>query len=136
MQRDPARLAPHDLDDHRAVMALGGGAQAVDGLGGDVDGGVEAEAVLGAVHVVVDGFWDAHQRRAHVVQLARDAHGAVAADDHDRVQPQLRDALHHPRRHVDDDLVALQSFGVEKGVGSAGSAENGAATRQICRAPS
>ncbi len=32
---DPARIAAHDFDDDDAVVGVGGGVNAVDGLGGD-----------------------------------------------------------------------------------------------------
>ena len=40
---DPAGVAAHDLDDLAAGVGFGGGVQAIDGLGGDGDGGVKAE---------------------------------------------------------------------------------------------
>ena len=43
MERDPARVAAHDLHHHDPVVALGRGVEAVDRLGGDVHRGVEAE---------------------------------------------------------------------------------------------
>ena len=51
---DPARVTPHHLDHHHAVVRLGRGVQAVDRLRGDCDGGVEAERVVGRREVVVD----------------------------------------------------------------------------------
>ena len=45
----PSRVSAHDLDDHDALVVLGRGVQTVDGLGGDGDGGVEAEGRL-SVH--------------------------------------------------------------------------------------
>src|SRR5699024_164508 len=50
---DPTRGAPHELDDHDAVVALRRRVDAVDGLGGDVDGGVEADRAVRAGDVVV-----------------------------------------------------------------------------------
>ena len=49
-----SRLTAHHLDDHHPVVRLGRRVQAVDRLGGDRDGGVEAECVVGAAEVVVD----------------------------------------------------------------------------------
>ena len=54
VQRDPAGVPAHHLDDQRAVVRLGGGVQPVDRLHRDVDRGVEAERVVGGVEVVVD----------------------------------------------------------------------------------
>ena len=48
MHRDPAGVPAHHLDDHDAVVRLGGRVQPVDRLGRDRHGGVEAERVVGA----------------------------------------------------------------------------------------
>ena len=64
VHRDPARVAAHHLDDHDALVRLGGGVQAIDRLGGDGDRGVEAERRLRARQVVVDGLRDADDRHA------------------------------------------------------------------------
>ena len=47
VQRDPAGVTAHDLDDQHAVVRLGRRVQPVDRLRGDVDRGVEAERVVG-----------------------------------------------------------------------------------------
>ena len=56
IQGEPTGLVAHDLHHHGAGMAGRGGVQAVDDLGADVHGGVEAEGDVGAVQVVVDGL--------------------------------------------------------------------------------
>ena len=84
--RDPAGVAAHHLDDHDAVVRLGGRVQPVDRLGADRDRGVEAEGVVGAGEVVVDRLRDADDRRAEVrVQPRRDAERVLAADRDERV---------------------------------------------------
>ena len=65
MHGDPAGVAAHHLDDHHAVVRLGGRVQAVDRLGADRDGRVEAEGVVGAGEVVVDRLRDADDRRSN-----------------------------------------------------------------------
>ena len=55
---DPPHVPTHDLAHDDAVMGLRGGAQAIDGVGGDLHGGVEAEGDLGSRQVVVDGLRD------------------------------------------------------------------------------
>ena len=47
VQRDPAGVPAHHLDDQRPVVRLGRGVQPVDRLHRDVDRGVEAERVVG-----------------------------------------------------------------------------------------
>ena len=59
----------------------------VDRLGGDVDGGVEAEGVVGAVQVVVDRLRDADDGQAVLgVELRGDAERVLAADRDERVE--------------------------------------------------
>src|SRR5437762_2918651 len=50
---DPAGVAAHDLADHDPVVGLGRGVEPVDGVGGDLDGGVEPEGEVGGRQVVV-----------------------------------------------------------------------------------
>ena len=64
---DPARVAAHHLHHHHPVVALGGGVQAVDGVGGDLHRGLEAEREVGGGEVVVDGLGHAHHRDARLV---------------------------------------------------------------------
>ena len=47
VQGDPARVASHQLHHEHAVVALGGGVQLVERLGGGADRGVESEASAG-----------------------------------------------------------------------------------------
>src|SRR5437870_6914784 len=49
---NPSRVAPHDFDDHHAIVGLGSSVDAVNSFGHYVDGGVEAEAVISAGKVV------------------------------------------------------------------------------------
>ena len=97
VQRDPADVAAHDLGDHAALVRVAGGAQAVHRVGRDVEGGVEAERVVGRAQVVVDRLRDAE----HVDAVVREAVGgrerALAADRDDAVDAvavqRLRDVL-------------------------------------------
>ena len=57
VQGDPARVTSHDLDDEHSVVALRRRVKAVDCLGGDHDGGVKAERIVGPHQVVVDRLW-------------------------------------------------------------------------------
>ena len=85
---DPAGVAAHDLDDHHAVVRLRRRVQAVDRLGADRDGGVEAEGVVGAREVVVDRLRHADDRQPVLVVQARgDAERVLAADRDERVEP-------------------------------------------------
>ena len=114
---DPARVAAHRLDDHDPAVAFGGGAEAVDRLGHDVDGGVEAECEVGDDQVVVDGLGDADHGDAEVfVEADRHPQRVVAADRDQGVQPRAWKLL------ADGGQVGL---GVLVGVG-ARRAEDGA----------
>src|SRR5436190_7129688 len=53
---NPSRVAPDDFDDHHAIVGLVSGVDAVNSFGHYVDGGVEAEAVISAGKVVVNGL--------------------------------------------------------------------------------
>src|SRR5207253_855855 len=57
-----AAVATEDAEDPDAFMAAQRRSLAVDELAGPRDGGAEADAVLGALHVVVHGLGDRHKR--------------------------------------------------------------------------
>ena len=78
VRRDPARVAAHHLDDHHAVVALGGRVQAVDRVGRDLHRGVEAEREVGAGEVVVDRL-RARRRRARRRRRASAATPSVSS---------------------------------------------------------
>ncbi len=82
---DPAGVAAHHLDDHHAVVRLGGRVQAVDRVGDDLHGRLEADRHVGAAEVVVDRLGHAHDRHAVAVQAQGDAERVLAADRDQRV---------------------------------------------------
>ena len=75
-----AGVAPEDPEDAHPLVRADGGALPVDGGGGPGDGGGEADAVLGALHVVVHGLGDAHHLHAPSLELGRRLERPVAAD--------------------------------------------------------
>src|SRR6478736_9859998 len=85
--RDVADVAAHDLDDEDAVVALGRRVQSVDGVGADLDGGLEAERHLGEGDVVVDRLGHADDGKTVLVQAVDDTHRALATDADDGVEP-------------------------------------------------
>ena len=89
VQGDIACVAAHDLDDAATVVALGGVAQLIDHLERGVHRRIIADGVVGAGNIVVDGAGQADHRDAAVCQLTGAAVGAVAADDHQRIDAQL-----------------------------------------------
>ena len=99
VDRDPARVAAHHLDDHHAVVRLRRRVQAVDRLRRDRDGGVEAERVVGRVQVVVDRLRHADDREVVLrVQPRRDAERVLAADRDERVEPLALEGRAAPSR--------------------------------------
>ena len=76
-------------------MRIGGGVEAVDGFGGDHDGGVEAEGLVGAVDVVVNGLGNADGIDAVFGQEEGDRLGVVAAERDECIDlVDLEDFLH------------------------------------------
>ena len=116
VQGDPAHVAAHDLGDHAAVVGFAGGAQPVDGLGGDLDGGVEAEGVVRGVEVVVHGLGDADDLQPGVGKALGGREGSLTADGDDRVDAEP----------VHVGLDDLRAAAVLERVG-AGRAQDGAA---------
>ena len=87
---DVAHVATHHLDDHDPVMGLGRGVEPVDGLGGYRHRRVEAEGLLGARNVVVDGLGHPdHRYEALGMGTVCDRQRAFAADDDQGIQPEL-----------------------------------------------
>src|ERR1700729_2313385 len=97
MQRDPARVPAHHLDDQRPVVAFRRGVQPVDGLHRDVHGGVEPEGVVGRAQVVVDGLGYAHDLDALVVQPRGTPQGVLPTDRDQRADAQAVQVIGDPR---------------------------------------
>ena len=95
VQGDPARAATHHLGDQDAMVALGGGVQAVDRLGGDLQRGVEAERHVGGAQVVVDRLGHPQDRQAVLVQAVGGAQRVLAADRDQPVEPQALERVAH-----------------------------------------
>jgi len=93
---DPTRVAPHHFHHDHAVVRLGGRVQPVDRFGRDRERGIEAERVVGAVHVVVDGLGHTDQMDPRVVELGRDSQGVLAADRDQDVDAPSRQLLTDP----------------------------------------
>ena len=119
MQRDPAGVPAHDLDDERAVVRLGRRVQPVDRLRRDVHRGVEAERVIGCAEVVVDRLRHADHVHAEFGELRRHAERVLATDRDERVDAQIGEV----RLDLLDAAVDLERV-------RPGRAEDRAATRQ------
>ncbi len=126
IQGQPAGLVPHDLHAHDAAVTGGGGVDAVDGLGGDVVGGMEAEGEIRSVDIVIDGLRKADDVQPLLAQQIRGFVGAVAAQGDQAVQLQILVGFLHRGDLV--HVVALDFLHVA--VGGAAGSENGPAQGQ------
>lgn len=129
MQSDPAGVASHDFDDHDAVVTGGRGVYAVEGFGGDGDGGLEAEGDVGAEQVVVDGLGHTDAVDASVGEGLCGRHGAVASDADQGLDAVELEVCHADVGEVFEEEIAVGpgADGVLLGVGLVGRAEDGAA---------
>ena len=89
MQRDPAGVTTHDLDDEHTVVRLRRRVQAVDRLRGDSHCSVEAEGVVGGVEIVVDRLGYADDGQAVLGERGGDTEGVFTTDRHERVDTQV-----------------------------------------------
>ncbi len=131
VQRDPAGVASHDLDDHDAAVRFGRGVQAIDRFGRKADRRVEAETARRADDVVVDRLRHADERDAFLVELVRDGQRAVAADAHERVEVVLLEHLHDAVGVVEGALGRHDRL--DERVAAVDRAEHGAAEPQDAR---
>ena len=88
-QGQPARFIAHHLHEDGAAVAVCRGAHPLDGVGDDVERGMEAEGVVGAVDVVIDGLGKADDVIPLRAQQRRRAVGARPAQGEQAVQPHL-----------------------------------------------
>ena len=130
VEGDPTGVAPHDFDDHDAVMGFGGGVDAVDGVGCDVDGGVKAEGDVGGGEVVVDGFGDADDGQSFLRQFEADLLRAIASDDDEGVHAQGFGVVDDIIGEVAHGLVPVIVDAIGEGIAAVGGSEDGSAARQ------
>ncbi len=126
IQRQPAGLVAHDLDDHDAAVAGGGGMNAVDDVGGDVNCGMEAEGHVRAPDVVVNRLGQTDDIESLFGEQVRGLVRAVAAQTDQTVQLGLFIGLLHRFDLV--DLVLADD--AHLGEGGAAGTQNGAAQGQ------
>ena len=94
VQRNVAAIAAHHGNQAHPLVGIAGFANAVDGFAGGVDGGVEADGIIGIGQVVVDGTRHADCRNAQLVQIQRSFVGAVSADAHQALDAQSPQVVH------------------------------------------
>ena len=119
-QRQPARAMPHDFGDDDAVMAVGRAVQPVNGLGGDVQRGGEAEGRIGHGHVVVNRLGQGDDVEPGFGEPQRVFLRAAAAEADQRVETVFLvifddDVGHVARAAVNQHAVRLVAAGAEDG---------------------
>src|SRR5215469_8168175 len=112
---DPACVTTHDFHHHHAVVRFGRGVHAIDGAGGHVDCGVEAEGVVGSGKIVVDSLGNSDHFYLYLKELLGDRERVITADGDEGVDLVLLKSL-------DAQVEAVAVFGR---VGARG-AQNGA----------
>ena len=80
VQRDPACIPPHDLDDHDAVVRLGRSMHAVNRFAHNVASRIESERVVGAPQVIVDRFRNANYVHTLFMQFLGDRQRVIASN--------------------------------------------------------
>jgi hypothetical protein len=130
LQRDPAGVSTHHLDDHHPVMGLRRRAEAIDRVGRGSDGRVEPERQVGRRQIVVDRLRHADHRDAELLETQADPHRAVAADHDERVDLVPSDALDDVGGAVDDHLLAVDHRPEGERVATIARAEDRAALGQ------
>ena len=104
LQGQPPCRPPHRLHHEDPPVGAGGSAQPVDFLHDHIHRRLKAQRVVGAPEVLVDRLGNTDQIHAFPGQPGGDAQGVLAADSHQRLQPQPADVL--------QDLLRLIVLGV------------------------
>jgi hypothetical protein len=82
MSCNPAGVTTHDFHHHDTVVAFSRGVQTIDGVGGNLHGGIETKAHIGSFNVVVNCLWDNNNREPNfIVQLRGNIPASVATDN-------------------------------------------------------
>ena len=81
-------ITPENLQDHEALVRAGNGAQAVGQGDGAGNTGAEADAIIGARHIVIHRFWDGNDLEALLVKANAVAERVIPADGYQVINPQ------------------------------------------------
>ncbi|CAB4617213.1 unannotated protein [freshwater metagenome] len=100
-------------------MTFGRGVQAINGFGGNVDGCVKTERVIGSLKVVVNGLRNAHHIDPGCLKKVCSAEGALATDNDQNIDLVIGQNFH--------DGLQVLSHGCR---GYSGASQNGSAARQ------
>lgn len=103
--------------------------EAVEGVGGDLDGGEEAEGEFGAVEIVVDGLGYSDAGDSAGNEMGGAGHGSVAADADEAGEPGVADIAEDAVGDVFVSGLAVGSAadGIPAGIGLVAGAKDGSA---------
>ena len=130
VQRQPAGLVAHDLDDEHARVGKGGRMDGVDDLRGNVHRRLEAEGQLRPPQVVVDGLGQRDDVHAVLAQQVRSLVRTVAAENDQAVKSGL---FHRFQHFIQLCLLAVLLGALHLLERLTRGAEDGAAERQNVR---
>src|SRR6266545_1926992 len=114
VEGDVAGVTSHHLAHDDAAVRLGGGVEPVDRLGRDRDRRVEAEGVVGAGQIVVDGLRDPDDLHPRLEELLRHPEGVLPPDGDDGLDVVLRNVA-EDRLHASLTLERVRPRGAEDG---------------------
>ena len=124
VEREPAGVAAHELDEEDAGVAARGGVDVVYDVRADVHGALEAEGGVRAVDVVVYGLGQGDDVHAGVGEELRALLRAVAAHDDQAVEVEAVIGVQHGGHEV---VALVVHYGLAGYVPLARGAEDGAA---------
>src|SRR5207248_11641447 len=130
VQRNPACVASHDFNEHDAMVALRSSVEAVDGLGGDEDGGVETKRDVGGGKVNVNGLGHCNDVHAFAHEIAGDVLRTVTADNHKCINAQAAGVFQTKIGIVAHHVLAVFLGALGKRIATIGGAKNRAAAWQ------
>src|SRR5439155_307471 len=83
-------MPAHDFDDHHTLVGLGRGMKTVNRFCYDLNGGIEAERVIGSCQIVIDCFGDTDNRITLLAEkLVRNTQRVLAANRYQIIQAKL-----------------------------------------------
>ena len=126
IQRKPANLMTHDLNDEDAAVGRSSGVDIINALGGDIQSAVESKCHIGSIEVVVYGLRQSDDVQPLFTQKISRLCRAIAAAHNQAVKLQLMISLFHCLNLIQTILIGIAD-GLE---GASAGTEHGAATGQ------
>lgn len=107
----PTGVVPHDFANDEAMVAGGGGMEAVDGLGGNGHGGVETEGDFGFGDIIIDGFGEREDVEAGLVEAVGVFLSTIAAEADEAIEAELFVIGDGDLGHVHDGITHTHFVG-------------------------